>query len=295
MTVNPERQDHPVLDGIDRDRLMRWSDPTGWTESTPGFPAIYPVTAGVAPTGAADLAKLDIIANYDHGLEGVALAEEPLGSGRVLVSAFGLVPRVGLDPVADRLLVNLVRYATADSLADLHPLIDSRITWGDYASERGVVPEGYSGLLLNTEPRVPAALAGEYPVRVNAEGFHIAGGPGGWNSKPSIQYVARGRRPFGPYGYTLGGSVQPAKGTTDGRGEVAFRVPAGRTALRTTVENPADSALTMTVTVNGTDAQATVPAHGSAIVESVIAPGTTSITLGFRGDRRLILVDTDFR
>jgi beta-galactosidase len=295
MAINPERQDHPVLDGIDRDRLFLWSDPTGWSESRPGFPTIYPVTAGVAPVGAADLTKLDIIADYDHGLEGIALAEEPLGRGRVLVSAFGLVPRVGLDPVADRLLTNLVRYATADSLAPLHPLIDSRIRWGDYASERGVVPEGYSGLLLNTEPRVPTALAAEYPVKVNAEGFHIAGGPGGWNSKPSIQYVARGRRPFGPYGYTLGGSVQPAKGTPEGRGEVAFRVPPGRTALRTSVENPADSALTLTVTVNGADAQATIPAQGSAIIENVVAPGTTSITLEFRGDRRLILVETDFR
>jgi hypothetical protein len=211
------------------------------------------------------------------------------------VSAFGLVRRAGLDPVADRLLANLVRYAAGAQVAELHPLIDSRIVWGDYASERGVVPEGYSGLLLNTEPEVPDALAAEYPVKVNAEGFHIAGGPGGWNSKPSIQYVARGRRPFGPYSYTLGGSVQPEKGTSDGRGDVAFRIPGGRTALRTTVENPTDSALTITATVNGVDAQSTIAPHGTAVVENEIPPGTTSIRLGFRGDRRLILVDTDFR
>jgi hypothetical protein len=53
--------------------------------------------------------------------------------------------------------------------------------------------------------------------------------------------------------------------------------------------------LTLTVTVNGADAQATIPAQGSAIIENVVAPGTTSITLEFRGDRRLILVETDFR
>jgi len=295
MAANPERQDHPALAGIDRDRLFLWSDPTGWNESRPGFPTVYPVTAGLAPTGAVDLAKMDILANYDHGLEGLALVEQTLGSGRVLVSAFGLVPRVGLDPVADLMLLNLVRYVAHAAVAAPHPYIDSKIVWGDYGSERGVVPEVYSGLLLNTEPRVPAAMAADHPITVNEEGFHIAGGRGGWNSNPSIQYVARGRRPFGPYGYTLGGAVQPAKGTTVGSGEVAFRIPAGRRTLRTTVENPADSALTITVTVNGTPVRSTIAPHANAVVENAIPAGVTSIVLGFSGDRRLVLAETDFQ
>jgi hypothetical protein len=213
----------------------------------------------------------------------------------VLVSAFGLVPRVGLDPVAERLLVNLVRYVAGDSVAAPHPYIDSKIAWGDYGSERGVVPEVYSGLLLNTEPLVPPAMAADHRITVNEEGFHLAGGRGGWNSNPSIQYVARGRRPFGPYGYTLGGTVQPEKGTTTGKGEVAFRIPEGRHAIRTTVENPADSALAMTVTLNGTPVQATIAAHSSAVIENAIPAGVTSIVLGFSGDRRLVLRETDFQ
>ena len=28
------------------------------------------------------------------------------------------------------------------------------------------------------------------------------------NTKPAIQYVARGRRPFGPYTFTTGGAVR---------------------------------------------------------------------------------------
>jgi len=295
MAANPERKDHPVLEGIDRDRLFLWSDPTGWNESRPGFPTIYPVTAGLAPIGVADLTKMDVIANYDHGLEGLALVEEATGTGRVIVSGFGLVPRVGLDPVAERMLLNLVRYLAGDSVAAPHPYIDSRIAWGDYGSARGVVPELYSGLLLNTEPRVPPAMAGDYRVTVNDEGFHIAGGRGGWNSNPSIQYVAHGRRPFGPYGYTLGGAVQPEKGTATGRGEVAFRIPAGRRALRTTVENPADSALAITVTLNGTPVTVTIAPNTSAVVENAIPAGVMSIVLGFRGDRRLVLLETDFQ
>jgi len=295
MAANPERPDHPALDGIDRDRLFLWSDPTGWNESRPGFPTVYPVTAGVAPTGATDLTKMDVLANYDHGLEGLALVEQTLGSGRVLVSAFGLVPRVGLDPVAERMLLNLVRYVAGDSVAAPHPYIDSKIVWGDYGSERGVVPEVYSGLLLNTEPMVPAGMAADHPITVNEEGFHIAGGRGGWNSNPSIQYVARGRRPFGPYGYTLGGSVQPEKGTTTGSGEVAFRVPSGRRTVRTTVENPGDSARTVTVTLNGAAVRSTILPHSSAVVENAIPAGVTSLVLGFTGDRRLVLAETDFQ
>ena len=295
MAVNPERPDHPALAGVDRDRLFLWSDPTGWNESRPGFPAVYPVTAGVSPTGAVDLAKLDVLANYDHGLEGLALVEETSGRGRVLVSAFGLVPRVGLDPVAERLLLNLVRYVAGDSVAPPHPLIDSKIAWGDYGTERGVVPEVYSGLLLNTEPLVPPAMAASHRITVNAEGFHLAGGRGGWNSNPSIQYVGRGRRPFGPYGYTLGGAVEPEKGTTTGRGEVAFRIPEGRRVVRTMVENPGDSALAITVTLNGVPVQATIAAHSTAAVENAVPAGVTSIVLAFSGDRRLVLRETDFQ
>ena len=31
---------------IDRDRLFLWSDWTGWDDSKPGFPEVYPVTRG---------------------------------------------------------------------------------------------------------------------------------------------------------------------------------------------------------------------------------------------------------
>ena len=295
MAVNPERPDHPALAGIDRDRLFLWSDPTGWNESRPGFPTVYPVTAGVSPTGAVDLTKMDVLANYDHGLEGLALVEETSGRGRVLVSALGIVPRVGLDPVAERLLLNLVRYVAGTDVAAPHPYIDSKIAWGDYGSERGVVPEVYSGLLLNTEPLVPPAMAADHMITVNEEGFHLAGGRGGWNSNPSIQYVGRGRRPFGPYGYTLGGAVQPEKGTATGKGEVAVRIPDGRRVVRTTVENPADSALAITVTLNGVPVQATIAPRSSSLVENAIPSGVTSIVLGFSGDRRLVLRETDLQ
>ncbi|MDQ6610154.1 MAG: glycosyl hydrolase family 2, partial [Bacteroidota bacterium] len=53
--VNPERPDHPVFYGINREQLKVWSDYTKWDESKKGFPAIYPVTDGYVPVNKKDI------------------------------------------------------------------------------------------------------------------------------------------------------------------------------------------------------------------------------------------------
>ncbi|HKG93531.1 MAG TPA: hypothetical protein VKA84_16605, partial [Gemmatimonadaceae bacterium] len=261
MAINPERPAHPAFDGLPRDRFFLWSDYTGWTESKPGFPAVYPVAHGLALTKPDEMGDVALLADYDHGLQGVALAELFVDRGSALVSAFDVVERVGLDPAADRLLLNMVRYTAGDAVHQAHPLIDSKITWGDYASERGLVVGIHSGLIVHTVPRVPPGLAAANPLRVDPEGFVFAGGSGGWNTKPAIQYFPRGRRPYGPYEFTTGGSVRPVKvgggtsvaaaaaddpeidaggggtlrGGGAGEGRVWMRVPAGRTMMLTTI------------------------------------------------------------
>ena len=81
MNVNPERPDHPVFRGLDRHRLGLWSDYTGWDQTKPGFPRVYPVTAGFKLQKPEALAHTAILADYDRGLEGVALCEMFDGSG----------------------------------------------------------------------------------------------------------------------------------------------------------------------------------------------------------------------
>jgi hypothetical protein len=295
MAINPERPEHAVFDGLSRDRFFLWSDHTSWNETKPGFPAVYPVTRGMAITKPEELGRVAVLANYDHGLQGIALAEAFVERGSVLLSGFDLVPRIGRDPVADRFLLNLVRYMGDATRHEPAVLVADRVTWGDYASERGLVPEIHSGLLLNTVPRVPANLASKFPVAVNEEGFWVAGSAGGWNTRPAIQYVGRGRRPFGPYEFTTGGSVQVVKGAEGaGRGAVWLRVPAGRTALVTTVENPSAQPLELEIGVNGSTSRCTIGATATATCESPLN-GATSVALSFRGDRRLVLVETVVR
>lgn len=303
MMINPEQPDHPVFDGIDRDRLFLWSDFTKWDESRPGFPAIYPVTQGFVLARTADMARTAVLADYGHGLQGVALAELFGGKGSVLLSGFDIVDRATLDPIADRMLVNLVRYQASRAPHPAHPLIDSKITWGDYASERGLITGVHSGLLLNTVPVVPAELEKKLPLRIDAEGFHFAGSGGGWNSNPSVQYVAKGRRPFGPYGFSLGGAVQlPKDHGPVGEGMFWCRVPNGRNRMITTISNPMPEPLGLEIEVNGVRQRQEIPAHETAHIETPLhvvhlagEDSDLALAVLYRGDRRLIILETDFR
>ncbi|HXG73007.1 MAG TPA: hypothetical protein VNJ04_20630, partial [Gemmatimonadaceae bacterium] len=296
MAVNPERADHPVLAGIDRDRLFLWSDYTGWDESKPGFPEVYPVTRGFALSDARSLSRAAVIANYDHGLEGIAIAELFDGEGSAMMTGMNLVDRAGRDPVADRLLLNLLGYMGSVTAHRNELEFSSKIVWGDYASERGLLTGIYNGLIVNTVPRVPADLKKVYPVTVDANGFVYAGGSGGWNTKPAIQYFARGRRPFGPYSFSYGGSVVlPTNAARMGEGRVVLRVPAARRTMLTTVSNPVKEELPLEIEVNGARQAFTIAPGDSTQVRTAVRGGALPLQIVFRGDRRLVLLETDFR
>lgn len=305
MSINPERPTHAVFQGITRDDLFLWSDYTGWREHSKGFPAVYPVTRGFALTRVNELARVAVLANYDHGLLGVGLAEFFSGRGSTLLSGFDLVPRAGRDPVADRLLDNLVQYVADGTVHAARPVITDTITWGDYASEQGIVTGVHSGLLLNTVPTMPAALEPKYPLTIDDDGFWLAGGEaGGWNTRPAVQYVARGRRPFGPYEFTSGGAYRLPEGAGPlGEGRAWWRVPAGRTMIMITVLNPWSAALDIEVTLNAVVRRRRVEAGTTVTIESPLAApmapadGTQpiSVSMHLRGDRRLVLLTSTSR
>jgi hypothetical protein len=295
MAINPERPAHPVFRGITRDDLFLWSDYTGWRETKAGLPAVYPVTRGYALTRPQELSRVAVLANYDHGLAGHALTEHFIGRGSVVLSAFDMVPRVGSEPVADRLLHNLVAYVAGNDTHDVHPLISGIIEWGNYGSEQGIVTGVNSGLLVNTVPTMPEAMRAANATTIDAEGFWLAGGEsGGWNTRPAVQYVARGRRPYGPYEFTSGGSYKLLDaGSAEGEGRVWWRVPEGRTSLQTTVLNPTSTPLSLTLTVNARPVTTIVAPNDSSVVR-VPFTGTT-VAMHARGDRRLVLLRTESR
>jgi hypothetical protein len=210
-----------------------------------------------------------------------------------MVTGFDLVSRSGSDPVADRMLGNLVRYMASRDAHQVRDVARDRIVWGDYASERGAVTGVYSGMLVNTVPVVPPDLVNTYKLSVDKEGFWFAGGTSGWNTKPAIQYVAKGRRPYGPFTFTSGGSVQVAKGSTAGEGHIFLRAPDGRSTMATTIQNPVAEPLELELRVNGVLQKVSVPGNQTVTAASSIKPG--DLEIGFKGDRRLVILETSFR
>jgi hypothetical protein len=288
MNVNPERPDHPVFHGLDRYRLALWSDYSGWDQTKPGFPRIYPVTAGFKLTGPEALARTAILADYDRGLEGVALCEMFDGKGSVILSGFDLVNRAGLDPAADRLLANLLAYLAGSDPHAVHPLIEQPIQWGNYPTERGVVCGSLNGLIVNAEWLAPPTNPSATPLSANT---------GSWNMDPGSQFVPRGRNPFGPYGYSTAASLRNLNpDSAVGEGVFWASFPAGRTTVVTKVKNPATGPGKLTITINGKTAvgPATIAPGQTVDLRSPLPAGATGVSVRFTGTKTLVLQETRF-
>lgn len=291
--INAERQDHPLFAGITRDNVRVWSDYTAWDETQKGFPAIKPVTDGFTLQNRDDVGSTAILANYGSGLQSIALAEQFQGAGSITLCGLDIANRTSIDPVAARLLSNLITYTGATAGHERYPLITSPIVWGEYETEKGVVTDLYSGFLVNTTPRVPAGYLGKGIV-VTKEGYQLAGGNrSGFNTRPGIQYVANGRRPFGPFVQSFGGQPLPQKETTEGIAKFWCRIPEGQNRVTSIVWNPGSEPLVIKIKLNDLEeVSKTIKAGDKVAVETPVNRYNVNIT--YTGDRRLVILETAF-
>lgn len=295
MNINIERKEHPIFKDVDMERLKLWSDYTDYDETKAGFPAIYPVTNGFS-VRKADMEHTAVLANYSRNLSGTALCEMFKGKGSVVLSGFDLVGRSGVDPMADLLLRNIVNYLTSGQSEDACMLVEESIWWGDYTSERGIVTGANNGLVLNTFPIVPTDQKEKWPLKVDVRGYNYVGGYGGWNTRPGIQYVANGRRPFAPYNYSLGGNDLVTKeDEMHGSGYFAARVPADRTTMITLLANPSEESLEVSISINGEGKQTyTLAPQEERLVEMPL-PKERTLRVDFEGSRRCVILMTEFK
>jgi hypothetical protein len=292
--VNPERPGHPIFNGIKRDQLRVWSDYTDWNESKKGFPAIYPVTDGYVPVNKKDIKHIAVLGNYGVALEGITIAEIFDGKGSFLLCGLDLVNRTELDPVADRMLINMVNYMGDGKQHDLYPLITEPIVWGDYTSEKGILTGVNSGLMLHSVPRIPANIKSK--ISVTKEGNRFLGLHGGFNTRPGVQYVAYGRRMYGPYTLRGFGNVPEPVDTSNNIGEGYFwcSIPAGKKMSSTLVWNQSDEPLVIKIKVN--DQQEVSKRIKPGETTNVDCPvNATTIKMQYTGDRRLVLLQTSFK
>jgi hypothetical protein len=294
--VNPERPDHPVFKGISRSELRVWSDYTGFLETKPGFPAIYPITDGFILADKSDAGKTAILADYSVGLEGIALAQFFHGKGSVMLSGFDLVNRANIDPVADRLLQNIISYLSGNNHQDNHLLVNSPVLWGEYETEKGLIVGVYNGLMVNAKP----ALFGSYeklPLLLNKDGHMFAEKGGGWNTSAGKAYVPYGRRMFGPYYHKDFGGVPEPVVAESAEGEGAFwcRVQSGTKSMKTVFWNPSAEKLAVKITINqGKETGYTLLPGEYKEVETMLPDNATDLKVSLKGDRRLVMRQTTF-
>jgi len=294
--INPERPDHPVFYGITRAELRIWSDYTRWDETQKGFPAIYPVTNGFILKNKPDIDKTAILANYSVGLEGIALAEIFHGKGSVLLSGFDLSNRTAIDPIADRLLSNMVQYMSGKYPHEKYIYIDSPILWGEYETEKGLLTGIYSGMMLNSKP----ALFGSYenlPLILLRDGHLFGEKGGGWNNAAGKEYVPYGRRMFGPYFHRDFGGVPFPLDTATRIGEGTFwcQVPDGTSEMETLVWNPAEEDLPISIKINVEELISTTVGPGEyKVLQTPVKSNQTNLKVSLRGDRRLVILQTSF-
>jgi len=246
------------------------------------------------PVDKNDIQHIAVLGNYGVALEGITIAEIADGKGSLMLCGLDLVSRTGLDPVADRMLINLVNYMADGKKHELYPLITEPIVWGDYASEKGVLTGVNSGLMVHAVPRIPANIKSK--VSVTKEGNRFLGLNGGFNTRPGVQYVAHGRRMYGPYTLRGFGNVPEPIDTSTNIGEGVFwcSIPAGKTMSSTIVWNQNDEPLIIKIKVNELQEVSKEIKAGETISVDC-AVNTSTIKMQFKGDRRLVLLHTSFK
>lgn len=293
--INYERPDHPVFAGVTRENLHVFSDYSGWSENQKGMPEIYPVKDGFTLENRDGVSNTAILGNYGSGLQAIAVAEQFIGKGSIILSGMDLQNRTGIDPVADRLLLNLVTYTSANAGHVLYQTITGPIIWGEYETEKGIITDYYSGFLVNSTPRLPANFVSKRPIVVTKEGYQLAGGSrAGFNTHPGIQYVANGRRPWGPYVQSFGGQPKMlADSVTDGTAKFWCKIPAGQNMSTSLVWNPGDEPISIKIKVNNLpEVKQTIKPGDKVFISAPVNSPVVNIT--FTGDRRAVVLETAF-
>ena len=285
MHVNLQRPDHPVFAGIDRQQFKLWSDPAGWDQTQDSFPNCYPVNYGFKLTNPDDLKNVAILADYDQGLSGVALCEMFQGKGSVMLCAFGLKSRAGIDPVADRLRANLINYMASDKAHQKYPLVKEPIRWGDYATHQGTISGPINGFWINTIWLAPPTDPDGTPLPKNQVS---------WNTRPSDQFVPHGIRPRGQFSYTFNNAPRDADKDANGSGILFATVPQGRKGLVTKVENPTSAAAELKIEINGATSSKSIDA-GATIHITTPLPDERDLGVRYSGDKGLVILESDFR
>jgi len=136
--------DNTALFNDIRERDLRYWNSLG--PSLDDVPQICPVEAPLAPRTLDDLRNARVWAACGSLLSSAAIIELTHGRGSIVLSQFRCVDRTGSDPIAERLLANLVN-SVASSTPPSPPDLSRPLRWDLEAFRRGVFVSRLQGLL----------------------------------------------------------------------------------------------------------------------------------------------------
>ena len=145
--IQPVGRNGVIFDSLDARDLRYWND---LGRNAGGVPDVYPVTVPFRAAAVDDLRSCRVWASCDQLLSGAVILEVFHGGGSVILSQFRCAERVKDDPVAAKLLGNLVRYALAPRRLGLIDLSEP-VRWDMEAFRGGVFVSNLQGLLPHSK------------------------------------------------------------------------------------------------------------------------------------------------
>ncbi|MDH7601347.1 MAG: glycoside hydrolase family 2 TIM barrel-domain containing protein, partial [Armatimonadota bacterium] len=145
--IQPVGYNEVIMDELEAQDFRFWNATSRYPDGTPD---ICPVRSPLRPISVEDLRKARVWASCDQLLSSYAVLELLEGDGSIILCQFGIVERVRHDPIAAKLLANLIRYAKS---SDGHKLVslDKPVRWNQEAFRTGVFVSNLQGLLPHSK------------------------------------------------------------------------------------------------------------------------------------------------
>jgi hypothetical protein len=191
-------------------------------ENVSGYPAV-----NVFDIRPEVLNKTAVLANCGYALDNPVVLEYFKGKGTILFSQFELIGRANTDPIAAKVLVNLIDYLQADHHT-LGMQLKEDVIFSDLDSEAGLFGSSFKqGIVINSHNYGNVSWKNE-----NAE-------------------FPDGRRVVGEQKVINGlGYISPVESASTAKGFFYFRPPAGAEAFYLEVKNPVAKQLWFKVYLN---------------------------------------------
>lgn len=270
--IQPMGGNKAIFGGL-TDRDLRFFNEIGLVSDV--IPDVYPVLTPLKPTALTDLKSARVWAACDQLLGGWAMVELYEGKGSILLSQFRLVERVRNDPIAAKLLSNLISYcASGGSPGTLD--LTKPIRWDHDAFRTGAFQSPKQGFL----PHSPVYK-------------HEGTSKGRLGDDHRIDGVTL----VGDYTITANGWLRPVPDPSiEGWGVFFGRLsrPVSRFVVK--LRNPGDTSAKIALRLDGkpVGSAISVAAGDNRTIEwpCTRKPGPVQVEL--RGDQRLIITETCF-